>query len=306
VSNPFRPAIKGVVEALLGSDFAMAAGQVRRRGERLVLAYHNVIDAAQPPAVGEAALHLPLGLFTAQMDAILVAELDIVPIDAPMPGPRDRPQIAVTFDDAYADSLEFAVPVLAERGIPATIFVSPGLLGDESTWWDRLAKGTPPAVDHQTRESALWDFGGDTARILESAPSRGWPIGPVAREQRIGTEAEVGHALARHEGLSVAPHTMTHPNLKDLASALVRSEITQSLSWLRERWPGRTQPWLAYPYGMASPETRSEAVAAGYAGAMALSGSWHVASVDRFAIPRLNVTPGLSSMGFRTRLAGIF
>jgi peptidoglycan/xylan/chitin deacetylase (PgdA/CDA1 family) len=40
----------------------------------------------------------------------------------------------VTFDDAYADLLEVAVPLLAERGIPAVVFAVAGHLGGANDW----------------------------------------------------------------------------------------------------------------------------------------------------------------------------
>ena len=38
--------------------------------------------------------------------------------------------ICVTFDDGYRDNLDCAAPVLEETGVPATVFVAPGFLGD--------------------------------------------------------------------------------------------------------------------------------------------------------------------------------
>ena len=48
--------------------------------------------------------------------------------------------VAVTFDDGYADNLFEAVPALEAEEIPATIFVSTGMLGREGFWIDRLAR----------------------------------------------------------------------------------------------------------------------------------------------------------------------
>lgn len=50
----------------------------------------------------------------------------------------ERP-IVLTFDDGYADFLAEAVPVLAEHGFPATVFVTTGWLHDAG----RHAAGTP-------------------------------------------------------------------------------------------------------------------------------------------------------------------
>jgi len=46
----------------------------------------------------------------------------------------------VTFDDAYRDNLEYAVPILEKYEIPATIFVPTAYIESERVfWWDLLA-----------------------------------------------------------------------------------------------------------------------------------------------------------------------
>jgi peptidoglycan/xylan/chitin deacetylase (PgdA/CDA1 family) len=47
--------------------------------------------------------------------------------------------VVLTFDDGYLDNLETAKPLLAEYGIPATVFVTTGKLGrPREFWWDEL------------------------------------------------------------------------------------------------------------------------------------------------------------------------
>lgn len=49
--------------------------------------------------------------------------------------------VVVTFDDGYADNLYNAKPLLEHYGIPATIYVSTGYLGQEREfWWDELQR----------------------------------------------------------------------------------------------------------------------------------------------------------------------
>ena len=58
---------------------------------------------------------------------------------------RALPQLAVgiTFDDGYIDNLRVAKPILDEAAVPATIFLTTGLLGSQQEfWWDELARLT--------------------------------------------------------------------------------------------------------------------------------------------------------------------
>lgn len=96
-----------------------------------ILAYHTV---------GRYPRMLPSGIgttpeeFARQLDWLLESGYRVVPLEKSLahlaagqtPPERD---VAITFDDGYADCLEHAVPALAARGLPATFFVSAGLLG---------------------------------------------------------------------------------------------------------------------------------------------------------------------------------
>ncbi len=49
--------------------------------------------------------------------------------------------IVVTFDDGYADNLTNALPLLEKHEIPATVFVTTGIVRERKHfWWDDLAR----------------------------------------------------------------------------------------------------------------------------------------------------------------------
>jgi peptidoglycan/xylan/chitin deacetylase (PgdA/CDA1 family) len=104
---------------------ALLAKAGRPRSRRIVvLCYHSVHPsngfASATPALFER--HL----------AWLEEHCTLVPyasISDRIAGPRDdRPVVAVTFDDGYEDNHTYALPLLLGRGIPATAFITTGLL----------------------------------------------------------------------------------------------------------------------------------------------------------------------------------
>ncbi|HZS11561.1 MAG TPA: polysaccharide deacetylase family protein [Nitrospirales bacterium] len=54
---------------------------------------------------------------------------------------RPHKDIAITFDDGYADNLRYAKPALERADLPATVFVVSGHVGAEKEfWWDELER----------------------------------------------------------------------------------------------------------------------------------------------------------------------
>lgn len=93
------------------------------------------------------------------------------------------PQVAITFDDGYADNLAHAHPLLHRYETPATVFVATDYAGsDREFWWDDLERlillppQLPPALRLVIRRQALsWHFpsgsGPDAAwSVLSEAP----------------------------------------------------------------------------------------------------------------------------------------
>lgn len=303
MSSP-RQLLKSAIEEIIGAPIVVRAALARLRGARLILSYHNVIATNAPLSVGDGSLHLPLSNFRAQLDAITASGLPVVPLDAPV-DPKGRPAVVITFDDAYAGTLDVALPELTARALPSTIFVAPGLLGSAAPWWDRLATPLDRAVPASIREVALDELAGEEERILAAAASRGWTIHEPIPEHRIASEAELTASLAHHPLLTLGAHTWGHPNVSRLGADVLEREMRTPRAWLRARFGDRYVDWLAYPYGLTSGAARRAAAEAGYRDAVLVAGGWSHPRAPTHARPRLNVTPGISGPGFRARLGGL-
>jgi peptidoglycan/xylan/chitin deacetylase (PgdA/CDA1 family) len=102
--------------------------------------------------------------FAEHMDAVLASgrrPLAISPLATTLPLPADA--VAVTFDDGTADFYEHAWPALRERGLPATLYVTSGLVGSRHEGrpmlsWEQLAELRDGGIEigaHGQRHLAL-------------------------------------------------------------------------------------------------------------------------------------------------------
>src|ERR1044072_9398744 len=102
-----------------------------------VLAYHAIDDLSGDPLIEK--YSVPPVRFAEQLDYLRARGWSFVSLDQVMAsfdgGPSlPRRAILLTFDDAYADLLDAASPVLSERGIPAVAFAVTGQIGGTNVW----------------------------------------------------------------------------------------------------------------------------------------------------------------------------
>lgn len=105
-----------------------------------ILLYHRIGRATRDPW----SLCVAPERFAEHLD-VLGSCATVVPLrsllDAIPSTDRNRPPVAITFDDGYADNLHQAKPLLERYGMPATVFVATGYLGARREFWsDRLER----------------------------------------------------------------------------------------------------------------------------------------------------------------------
>lgn len=294
--------LKHHVERALSSD---AMGRIVRHrivGRRLILAYHGIVPEGAPRA-GERALFVDQREFAAHLD-ILAEIADVAPLDRIDEAGDGRPRVAITFDDAYRGAVMEGVQELSRRGLPATIFVAPGRLNGHVFWWDALTQGESD-LDESVKRHALTRLAGSDERVRAWALSVRLPSTDSLPPYAMAAALSELRAAVANPGITVGSHTWSHANLASLAPSEIVAEIERSRDWLVTEFGQKAIPWLAYPYGMDSPEAHRTAARASYAGGLRIGGGWYSPSrVSRFARPRMNVASGLSIAGFRARILG--
>jgi peptidoglycan/xylan/chitin deacetylase (PgdA/CDA1 family) len=277
--------------------------------------YHRVSDLSPDPW----SLAVSPPLFERQM-RLLKRDRQVIPLREFVrrltSGTLEQNAVAVTFDDGYADNLTEAAPILAENGIPATLFLATGFLGQERPfWWDELATLVlcstlaPSTIIERARAAAIM-VDAEQEETPDSAHHKIWSaiqalpifdaaaaleelragIGPVRhrRLDRPMTSAEVRSWLA-YDGNTIEPHTVSHPLMTLLSPDLCLQEIVASAETCRTL--GGAPPWgFAYPYGGHSKEIADTVRASGVAWACSTRSGAIEGPVDVFDLPRLHVS----------------
>ncbi|HEY5816253.1 MAG TPA: polysaccharide deacetylase family protein, partial [Solirubrobacterales bacterium] len=120
----------GSARAMRGAD----------RSRLVVLVYHAIADLADDPIL--ARYSVPPDRFAEHLDYLSERGWSFVDLDQVLAafdgGPPLPPRtVLLTFDDAYADLLHAACPVLSSRGIPAVAFAVAGQIGGSNVWDSR-------------------------------------------------------------------------------------------------------------------------------------------------------------------------
>jgi len=270
--------------------------QNRIGANAVILLYHRINEGIPDPqrlVVSPAHFSEHLSLLCQMTDPVSLEEL---PLRLRSRKRSERPLSLITFDDGYADNLEQAGPILAQHGVPATVFVAAaGINAAHEFYWDVLEHilmrpDLPPSLSLKVESRTYtWDFSGD--RVIDASWDVLKPYGNNVQQAYLhlcrllvnlppAGRAEVLEQLFVWSGLNRHPRpshrTMTEEEICSLtASGLIDvgahtvNHPTLSMLTLRaqaqeihesrvrlEKIVNRPILTFSYPYGRAQDYTR--------------------------------------------------
>lgn len=272
--------------------------QVRLRNARapVILMYHRVAEETFDPW----GLAVTPRLFEEQMRWLkdhrqVLALHDIA--RALRAGDLAPDAIAITFDDGYACTHDVAVPLLEKHALPATVFLSAGLVGQEPLfWWDELralvlshpkatvtldgrtfALGeTSPGDSRWQRQhdrrtprqrgfleiwSHLQPLPGDALAAAMAELRAGHPFPASGGSPELMTADQV--RAIQSERITIGCHGLTHASLPTLSSAEQTREIVTGLAAC-EKLAGARPTSFAYPFGDFDADSEAVVATAGF------------------------------------------
>jgi peptidoglycan/xylan/chitin deacetylase (PgdA/CDA1 family) len=283
------------------------------RGRVLVLGFHRVL----PEREYQQSCSLEGILLTettfARMLAYLKPRFAFLTLDEFLArrggnGKTSRAACLLTFDDGWRDNYRTAYPWLKKFGVPATIFLVTGLIGQDDTFWvERLVRAwSAPDQIRQLRlflTSAVKDRElaeiEDVVEYLKHMPSE-------ERAQILGrlspAQEPAGEGIDRmmtwdqvvemsHTDIDFGAHTHTHPLLPYEDDETVERELRLAKELLEEKLAKKVRAF-AYPNGTWDQRVRGWVERTGYACAFTTQRAWYRPGQDPYAIPRILLHEG--------------
>ncbi len=231
--------------------------------------------------------------------------------------PAVEGEMAITFDDGLRNQAQQAYPILKSLGIPATIFVCPGLIENRQWQWNhevraRLSRLLPTqraewALTHEiphlsTEFIVAWMKQKPLhKRLLIEASLRDATQGfqptyeehdaydPMSWEELAGLDQEL---------VDIGSHTVTHPILSTLEEAEIWHELQDSRLLLESRL-ARPVDLFCYPNGSHDERVRSIATQIYRAAVTTDEGLVPEPVIDAHAIPRIPIAAHLPLLAWR-------
>jgi len=237
----------------------------------------------------------------------------------------------ITFDDGWLDNYRFAFPVLLKHGLPATIFLTTDYIGTNKLFWflrlamlmddverlrRRIVEYLPEVQrDHGVKDSAeftaddlLNSMGQDRDKLTEWFKTIDTTVADALLD-RLETEDRLLRPTSEvakwtldwsqvrrmnRENIDFGSHGCSHRILTGLSDADIHRELCESKN-LIELKLGIACTSFAYPNGNFTDQVREKVAECRYKCAFAIRPTGHVERIDRYSLPRLGISDGISA-----------
>jgi peptidoglycan/xylan/chitin deacetylase (PgdA/CDA1 family) len=292
--------------------------------------YHRVLEDRDCAGYPFPSLVMPRSLFEAQVD-YLAEHARVLPLHSALRELEDssrvsKPVVSLTFDDGYADNFEIVAPLLEQKGLRGTFFITAGAVRDRKPlWYDRAAELWAslggPKLQELTRDALKSQdvrFETRTAWIeslkvlpnaervtlvetLENAVDDDSLSCPLMTAHQVGELAERSH--------EIGSHTLWHPILTTMSPDQRENEI-QGAKQLLEEWTHREIGGFCYPNGNFDEDVIRQLREAGHEYACTTLPGRNDEGAGRFQLRRIDMTPDrvsdaegrFDTLGFRAEI----
>ena len=291
-----------------------------------ILVYHRVgpkeDDWSLPPLKPHA--------FDVQL-AYLTKNFEVVPLEYIANALKKRkplPQkaVAITFDDGYQDNYLHAYPILKKYGVPATIFLTSGLIGTNKLfWWDKVRYiiNHTSLQDLEHPDLDTYDLSSPSKRqkaayviceklkMLPERQKRGFIddlqlLTKIEISDRIGERLLLNWSQVKEMAdnrIDFGGHGVTHAILTNLPFDQAKKEIICSKKEIEEKL-GKPVSAFSYPNGNFNNQLNDFLRKSGFNCAVVVQEKLVGSKTSVFELPRINAGEDFNK--FKVMLSGFY
>jgi peptidoglycan/xylan/chitin deacetylase (PgdA/CDA1 family) len=300
-----------VASALDRTGIISAVRKYRSTRTGIILTLHRVLPAEESEQSFDPRITITDTVFE-ELLKLLHREYRVVSLTELLsqPAGSDKCQrVAITFDDGWSDTYSCAFPLLLRYGLPATVFLCPGLMQQgQALPEERFVRIWQWCANHQNihlllRDLRKWGLNGGespvrhtwsrllkqlalNAKLLMLSHLENAYNVPERRERQFLTWDEV--MIMRRSNISFASHTLHHSTLTAEQHPCLDEELRKSREMIEFRLQEEIR-FLAYPNGAYDRRVIEAARQAGYSHCFTTEQGGFKRKANRFAIARINI-----------------
>ena len=296
----------------------------------VILLYHRIVDGNSNYLNKGASVHHPLKDFEREIKYFKrhfsILSMDEVVNHLKLGKGFKRPSIAITFDDGYLDNYTLAYPVLKKHGVPATIYLTTGLVGTPDGIWTEqigvafletkkdhfnfpaLLGGRTIAIKTKEEKEQANKEVSETLKLIPDNKRRELiqklfeKLGVGARFRHFGERMMLNWDEVqemRKDGITIGSHSHTHPILSQMPVEKAKDEILNSKKVVEENVDVRVKHF-SFPNGREedfSDELRDYCREIGFESVCSVVyGPYDIGKKDPFALKRVGAIHPVSMM----------
>ena len=162
----------------------------------------------------------------------------------------------ITFDDGCRSVFDFAYPILKEKGIPATLYVSPEVLQKQGLYWFQKIQQVPKESLKEILKDNISEKAAEFHPGIALKTLQHQEVDSIIdkAEKYIDTSIKpnitIEELLELHHSdiFEIGAHTINHPILHNETDEQSEYEISQSIKDLEKILQGKVN-YFAYPNG---------------------------------------------------------
>ena len=222
-------------------------------GRRVLLPFYHAVAPKQPEHIHPSMFHVrspklfeeDLRFLLRHARAVSINELNAI-IDA---GHQpNEPVFHITFDDGLSEFNKWAVPILKEYEVPATVFVNTDFVNNRGMFYRYIVALilSRTSQSSETRQRLLSATHEDLPWIMEVVSSSGIDLEAYLEDVRPYMTLDELKEL-QGDGMTIGSHTASHRWFKYLSLDEMRNETSRTFIWMDDNL-GPNDRYFSFPF----------------------------------------------------------